>query len=73
MIEASMEHLKLSGIMASCRASHISCPGVHGDHEIKNLKYCGRVFTDRKELYRHLRDDHTEEEVKIMWDWLMNN
>ena len=68
-----MEHLKLSAIMARFRVSTVSCPATHGGHEIKNLRYCGRVFTNSLELHRHLRDDHTEEEVKIMWDWLMNN
>ena len=67
MLEKDMEHMKLAGILAQIQPKQISCPCNAGGHSIRDLRYCGRIFNNRGELYKHLLEQHTNEELeKVM-------
>ena len=46
------------------------CPCRQFGHQIAKHAYCGRVFYSRHELYVHMRNEHSLEELESIARWL---
>lgn len=64
----TLEHCKQAAILCHVQQTQISCPFNVGDHNRPDLYYCGQLFPNTGELYRHLLEKHTEAEVEALFN-----
>lgn len=63
-----LEHCKQAAILCHQQQAMLSCPFAVGDHSRPDLYYCGQLFTNPGDLYKHLLESHTEAEVEALFN-----